>query len=133
MAPGVRDRSVGQKALADATATALFVYAFAAVDTVSCMLRLLRTPRASHASFPLLCAAACPALQPARWLAPHLGLAPTGATVALVVLLLIALGPLCNALGGALCNPANNAFVFARGEGTATEHLVRSVRLCGIP
>ena len=50
--------------------------------------------------------------------------------MAIVLALLVAMGPVCERLGGghpALYNPANNGFVWATGSGTAREHIVRSV------
>lgn len=51
--------------------------------------------------------------------------------MALVIALLIAMGPMCRRLGGAIFNPANSAFLYALGKGGAREHLVRSVRALG--
>ena len=45
-----------------------------------------------------------------------------------MVVLLAVMAPLCVVvLGGALNNPANNAFCWAAGRGSAGEHLVRVV------
>ena len=86
---------------------------------------LLAVPTLPHTSCPFL-----PLLQLAQWVAPYTGLSQAGTGLALVLLLLIAMGPVCERLGGgqpALYNPANNAFVWATGSGTAWEHLVRAV------
>lgn len=63
--------------------------------------------------------------------APHVALSPAGASLGLVLGLLVAMGPVCRALGGALYNPANNAFLFALGQGSAREHAVRAVSAPG--
>lgn len=86
-------------------------------------------PAVPSANTPLACHTPC-ALQLAHWVAPYTGLSQAGTGLALVLLLLIAMGPVCERLGGgqpALYNPANNGFVWATGSGTAWEHLVRSV------
>lgn len=60
-----------------------------------------------------------------------MALSPAGAALGLVLGLLIAMGPVCRSLGGALYNPANNAFLFALGQGTVREHAVRAVSVQG--
>ncbi|PRW60180.1 aquaporin SIP1-2 [Chlorella sorokiniana] len=99
------ERTVAQKAVGDATAALIFLYCFCAVNQV------------------------------AEWVAPYTGLNQAGTGIALVLALLVAMGPVCERLGGgqpALYNPANNSFVWATGSGTAREHIVRSVaQACG--
>lgn len=59
-----------------------------------------------------------------------MGLVPAGAGLALIVSLLVLLDPLCNFLGGALFNPANNATFYALGQGSLFEHLCRMLGQC---
>lgn len=94
--------TVARKAVADATATALFVLLAAPTDEL------------------------------AKYVGPIFGLSRPAASLALVIILLIAMPSFQYALGGALFNPANNAFQYALGQGTAQEHLVRAVaQACG--
>ncbi len=72
-------------------------------------------------------------MQLSRLLAPSLRLSPGSAGLALVVALLIAMGPLCARLGGALFNPANNAMMYATGKGDLKEHAVRVVSKTAVP
>jgi hypothetical protein len=72
-------------------------------------------------------AATCPRLQLSKRVSPLLGLSPAGSGIALVLALLVAMTFLTDRLGGALFNPANNAFLWALGKGSAREHWVRSV------
>lgn len=125
-----QQRTTAQKATADGLCSALFVFLFAWLDEVRATNRrgiaacaLAAAPPAADRPPPT--APRC--LQPALWVAPSLGLSQAGAKMALVLLLLIAMGPVAQAMGGALFNPANNAFVYARGDGSVWEHLVRSV------
>ncbi|EFN50884.1 hypothetical protein CHLNCDRAFT_59382 [Chlorella variabilis] len=62
-----------------------------------------------------------------KHVSPSLGLSPGGAGLALTLLLLVVLVPVCEQLGGALFNPANNAFLYATGQGSGQEHILRSV------
>lgn len=66
-------------------------------------------------------------LQLSKHVSPVLGLSPGGTGLALTIALLVALVPACERLGGALFNPANNAFLWAIGVGTPREHLLRAV------
>lgn len=51
-----------------------------------------------------------------------------GAGLALMLLLLVALAPVCEAMGGALFNPANNlALLYAQGQGSLWHHTGRSL------
>lgn len=56
-----------------------------------------------------------------------LGLSQGGAGLALTILLLVGLAPVCNRLGGALFNPANSAMLLAVGNGSLRERFIRSV------
>lgn len=57
----------------------------------------------------------------------QIGLSPAAAGLGLVLVLLVLMGEACKRAGGALFNPANNAFMYALGKGSAREHLVRSL------
>lgn len=82
---------------------------------------LCRPPRLATAYNPA-------SLQLSKHVSPSLGLSPGGAGLALTLLLLVVLVPVCEQLGGALFNPANNAFLYATGQGSGQEHILRSVR-----
>lgn len=76
-----------------------------------------------HLSVLALCA-----VQLAKPAAPLLGLSVPGAGLALMLVLLIAMGPACEAMGGAIFNPANNlALLYAQGQGSLRQHAGRSV------
>lgn len=66
--------------------------------------------------------------QLSRALSPALGLSPGGTSLALVVALLLLMLPVCGLLGGALFNPANNALLYATGQGELVGHAARVVR-----
>lgn len=81
-----------------------------------------------HPFIPLHSPSFPPPSQLSTWAAPWLGLSPGGAGIAIVLALLIAMGPVCDRLlGGALYNPANAFAELAQGRGTWAEHVVRSV------
>ncbi|KAL4420859.1 hypothetical protein ABPG77_002818 [Micractinium sp. CCAP 211/92] len=64
----------------------------------------------------------------AKHAAPLLGLSAPGAGLALMLALLIVMGPACEAMGGAIFNPANNlALLYAQGQGSLWQHTGRSV------
>lgn len=91
---------------------------------------VLPPPATAHAPPTALPTALPPGSQLAEWAAPYTGLSQAGTGMAIVLALLVAMGPVCERLGGghpALYNPANNGFVWATGSGTAREHIVRSV------
>jgi hypothetical protein len=117
-------------ALADAALTCFFVAVTASFGEVGAQGNHLRSkPPLSTAAdrrrhpppFTLEC------LQLGVLIGPFVGLQPSGAALGLTLLLLIALVPVCAYLGGALCNPQNNAFLFATGHGSGKEHVVRSL------
>ncbi|KAL4859000.1 Aquaporin SIP1-1 [Chlorella vulgaris] len=62
-----------------------------------------------------------------KQISPVLGLSQGGAGLALTILLLVGLAPVCDRLGGALFNPANSAMLLAVGNGSLREHFIRSV------
>lgn len=129
--------------LADGFCSALFVLVTASLGEVSCsdartwqrpMVHpaLQQTPAAAAACCrqppAATCCRRCPRLQISKRVSPLLGLSPAGTGIALVLALLVAMTFLTDRLGGALFNPANNAFLWALGKGSAREHWVRSVR-----
>ncbi|KAL4424377.1 hypothetical protein ABPG75_001678 [Micractinium tetrahymenae] len=96
--PRASKPSTTRQAAVDGLATAIFVFAAAVI---------------SHLAKPA---------------ASLLGLSVPGTGLALMLVLLVAMGPACEAMGGAIFNPANNlALLYAQGQGSLRQHTARSI------